>query len=551
MRTFKYIVILLILSYPTIAFSCCFGEWFSITELLNHDPENHHIFTCKILETHIRNGSYESIAVIQKRYVGSPKDTIYIDTGGNTTAGGEKLFPNAEWLIVSTTNDYLHYNATVCDNLSAQLKKGTKNECERDISPLGKIYLEVLAQYEIIKKKKFSGSKKIVGLGKLIATGSFLNGTPHGDWVHYSQHGTFEDSIIKSEISYQTGRLNGKYNVYDQKENSNIITEKRIYQLDLPVLIESYGGYVNKYEYISDTERRHISTVLDSSGVQLRQINFIQLDFNSKKYDMLSFQNGYYFSKLGRDSSYFPLAEGYYYRGVRVGKWKFFNKKGALISTTTYPDSIDKVPQFQVYDEGGKLKLSGIYIKGKRIGVWKYLYDNKLEYEELYNANGEKISKTHFFSSGGLEFTPYLNNQKSGQKIVLNEDNTIRSIENYANGVLNGMSIFFNQDGTINNELKFVNTRAFSVVKNENHCFYANGLLNGHYVSYNYNTGDKTIEGELWNEYRTGTWIEYRSDGSYTKKYYPTDTYELINECYNSPKLTENYNKDDKLTSSW
>ena len=98
MQKLKFILILLLLAFQNILLGCCFGERFSITEILNNDQRNYHIFTCKIVATYIQGSDgYVSIAVVQKRYVGSPKDTIFINTGGFTTAGGDKLFPKEDW----------------------------------------------------------------------------------------------------------------------------------------------------------------------------------------------------------------------------------------------------------------------------------------------------------------------------------------------------------------------------------------------------------------------------------------------------------------------
>lgn len=152
--------ILLVLACPIALPASCFGETFSITELLNHDPRGHHIFTCEILATYKRGISFESVARVQRRYTGQPLDTVYINSGGGTTAGGQKLMPGSQWLIFSTTIDSLHYQATVCDPLSAQIKQSNKSSCQSSMSPLGKIYLEVLSQYEQIREEQYTGIKK-------------------------------------------------------------------------------------------------------------------------------------------------------------------------------------------------------------------------------------------------------------------------------------------------------------------------------------------------------------------------------------------------------
>lgn len=552
MKISEYILIIIALTNSINLFGSCHGEYFSITELLNHDPKNHHIFTCEILQTYIRGISYESIAVVKKRYIGRPNDTIYIHTGGGTTAGGQKLYPKSEWLIFSTTKDSLHYGATVCDFLSTKINKGNSSKCERSINPLGKIYIEVLEEYEAIRNSKYSGSKEIKGGSKLIARGNFKSGIPDGNWIHYSRQDEFEKEIKRSEISYKNGMLHGKYNIYYEDNEQNIIIEKRVYQFNLPEIIE-YDRYQKKYEYKNDRERIVTLTYFDSSGIKLKEYSWEVLDYNSKKYDGIGYQHGYYFNKLARDSSkYSPLAEGNYFRGARIGEWKFFDKKGVLVNTKTYPEIPEEEQRLLLYDEEGNIKVSGQYIDGKRIGIWKYFYDAKLNSEEAYNSNGERISKTHIYSSGGIEFTSYLNNLMHGQKIIFNEDNTIRSIENYENGKLNGMSIFFNEDGSIRKESRYVNSREFTVDKNGKSSYVDNGFLNGHFVQYNYRTKEKSAEGKYWNGYKIGVWTEYEKGGGYKKKYYPTEKRDLMNQCGHSmAKLTEQYDKDENLINSW
>lgn len=548
----NYIATVLILICPIILYGSCGGPFFSITELLNHDPKNHHIFTCKILKTYIRGHSFESIAVVQNRFNGSPEDTVFINSGGGTSAGGKKLYPNSEWLIFSTTNDSTHYWATVCDPLSTQILKGTNEECRQMISSLGEVYLDVLDQYEMIRKGKFSGYKEIYGGGKLIAKGSFLNGIPHGDWTHYSRYDEFKRGIKKSDISYQNGQLQGKYHIYHVDEDQNNIIEKREFESGLPVLMQAFGKHTRKYEYkyISDKERKIIYIKKDYSGIELKRITSVEFDYNNKKYKPIEIRSGYYFNKLGRDSSnFFPLAEGYYLNGAKIGEWKFYNKKGALIETKNYPDSLDNLPHFQIYDDDGNVRLTGWYDADEnRVGLWKYFYNGRLAYEEVYNSSGELLSRIHHYTNGGFELTPYLNNVKHGQQIIFNADKTIRSIENYSNGRLHGLSIFFNENGAIEKELNFINSRAFSINKLENGTYYSNGFLNGYFVQHNYDTGKITYEGTLWNGYRTGLWIEYNENGSFTKKYYPTDREELMNQCsFTTPLQTEQYDKEGNL----
>ena len=553
MKIKKHIFTLMLCAGLVNLFGSCPGEYLSITELLNHDPKNHHIFICEVLTTFVRAGNYESIAVVKTRFRGNSKDTIFLNTGGGTTAGGQKLYPNSEWLIFSTTDDELHYRATVCDHLSVKLKAGNQSECERDISGLGKIYLEVLEEYESISKKEYSGYKEIVVDERMIAKGHFKYGLPTGDWIHYSRRNEFGERVKRSEICYKDGMLHGKCNIYEENEDQNKIIEKRIYEFDWLILINRNNLYEKRYEYKNDKERIITSTFFNSSGSKLKQFSRVSLDYKNERYDEISFRNGYYYNKLSRDSSEdSPIAEGNYYRGTRVGEWRFFNKQGELISSKVYPQISGKEGRFLVYDEQGRITVSGIYIDGKRIGKWKYFNGGYLEYEEAYDTFGQRISKTRYFTSGGMAFTPYLENKKHGLKTIFKKDNTIKGIENYERGRLNGISIFFDDGGTIVEESKFIDGREFTVRNNDNSSYVSNSFLNGHFVMYHSKTKKKMYEGDYWNGYRTGIWIEYDDNGSYTKMYYPTDKEMLVNQCgHATPGLTEQFDREGNLINSW
>lgn len=533
--------------------SCPYGLNNSITELLNFNSRNHHIFTCKILKTFVRNYSFESIAVIKNIYKGSPKDTVYIYSGGGTTAGGEKLLPNSEWLIFSSTEDNLHYYATVCDYLSSPLKGGNNKECGRNDFTFGEIYIEVLNEYKSIKKNKFTGHKMIFGKGKLIAEGFFFNGLPQGKWTHFSRADEFSQMIKKSEINYDKGKLHGEYLIYHENEDKNVVVERRVYNSNSPISIDRIGGYAERYEYLEDLKRRKTWTYSDSLGKLLKQESFIEIDYESENYESISYRDGHYLNKTDSGSNeYYPLAEGNYSRGARIGEWKFYNIKGDLIRYENYPDSVKESSQFQIYDDDGKIKLSGLLIEAKRYGVWKYFNKGNMYCQEIYSNNGEKISQIYNYnSSRGLEYTPFVKSKKHGQKISYFTNGTIRSIENYANGNLNGLSIFFSEDGTIEKELNYINSRAFSLYQDENDLVYNNGFMSGQYVQFNLKTNKKSIEGELWNGYRIGIWIEYKEDGSYRKSYYSTDKQKVMNQCwYGWPILEEEYDKDGNLMTS-
>ncbi|MEO1262648.1 MAG: hypothetical protein AAFZ15_27830 [Bacteroidota bacterium] len=547
MQKSLHISILLLFLIPVALSGSCYSPNYTITELLNYDRDDHHIFSCKILKTFIRGYDYESIAVVKDRYRGNPQDTIYINSGGSSTAGGEKLIPDSEWLIFSTTDDGLHYSATVCDYLSSQISDGYNTHCNRENYSLAAVYIDILEQYKFFEKEKYTGRKKILGKGKLMAEGHFVNGLPDSKWTHYRRG--FAKGIKKSKINYKQGKLHGEYLIYHNGSDHNIMIEKRVYHNNLPTTIENYGGYIKKFEYLSDTKRKITSVFLDSTGTELKQVNQIELDYNNENYRAISFRDGYYFNKHARDSSQTtPLAEGYYSKGARIGEWKFFDKNGKTIRIELYPQKIEETSVIHQYEEDGQVRLEGIYSENRRQGVWKYYYQGQLVQQKTYDTSGALTSKINYYASGGMEYVPYLNNRKHGQQIVFDQNGSILKIEQFVKGKKEGKSISFNKNGSITEELNYINGRAFSISKINNGGFLKNGYLNGYTTTYNHRTNKKSMEGEYWNGYRTGVWTAYHENGQYVKQYYPTDRDELLNRCSNDLwNRWELYDKDGKL----
>lgn len=110
MKSILFIIYLLLSA--NLSFGSCFDPKYTLTELLSNEESKHHIFTCKIIATYWGPGGYNSLALVNHIYRGNPFDTVYIVTGGNTTAGGSMIIPGTEWLIISDTRDNKHYTAT-------------------------------------------------------------------------------------------------------------------------------------------------------------------------------------------------------------------------------------------------------------------------------------------------------------------------------------------------------------------------------------------------------------------------------------------------------
>lgn len=369
-KALHYWLVAIYLAVPMVAGASCGDiDYSTLTEVLNHNPRNYHIFTCRIIQNHIRNSSYESVAVVSYRYHGQPRDTIYLITGGLSTAGGEKLFPGAEWLIVSTTKDDLHYQATVCEVLSLPIKNPDSVNCRERSTVNGKAQLEVLKQYAALRDQSFTGSKQLYGNGQLLAEGYFTDGQPDGLWTHYSYPTSDVSLRIKRiERSYKNGLLDGPYRLYHESEDQQAAYEEGAYQVGRLLWLE-------KEEYREERQYHERGKVAirqlwkDSVGTTERQINAVKLEAVHPNHRTVSYHHGPYLNRLS-DSRYTPPAKGQYYHGAKVGTWVFYDEQDKIKNSATYPHPPKDTSRLVIYEQDGTPSVVGHYTSGRRTGKW-------------------------------------------------------------------------------------------------------------------------------------------------------------------------------------
>lgn len=522
----------ILILFPFIGFCSCYDPNFTITEVLNHDAQNLHIFSCRILKTYLRNWNFESIAVVTARYKGAPVDIVYLNTGGGSTAGGTKLLPNEAWLIFSSTKDSLHYGATVCHNLSVVLSDGKERGCDRNSMHLGEIYLDLLLQYQKIQESRYTGGREFYSGNYLIAKGQFKNGKAHGEWHHFSNRAGYQGQKLRSTINYREGQLHGMYVTYYEQAEQQVIEERSKYDAGLLIWSEIPDYQKTEYEYLDNGDRKISTTRFDTSGQIIAITHEYQKDYHYRDYLKISYREGYYSNKNSRDSSRFsPLEEGHYQLGAKVGRWKYFNKKGQVIKEEQYKMPDREHDRFTLFEEDGTVKLSGQYESNKRVGTWKYFWKGRLEMEQHYNSGGDLTAETRYYQNGGKTTTQYRQQKKHGHETTYSTNQTILKLATYKNGIQDGPFISFDEDGHIEDQFEYKKGRRYNIKTKSNKVVYFNDYLQGYQIQRNAKTGFKIEEGNYWYGYRTGVWIYYQKDGAYTIANYPTDTLQLMNHC--------------------
>ncbi|MBK8621821.1 MAG: hypothetical protein IPN79_08690 [Saprospiraceae bacterium] len=230
----------------------CFDPEYIITEILANKEDKHHIFTCNVLSTFNGPGGYNSLAVVKQVFRGTPVDTVYIVTGGNTTQGGKRIAPGTEWLIISQTEDHLHYAATICHQLSRRIDDNYI-ECEASDNKEGKNFLSIITQFFQLKKRGFSGRTVLKAQNEIYAEAQFYKGKAHGRWKHYSFSHELNERQPISEFDYVEGLPEGNYIKYMKHATPPIIEFESFKQKGQIQWEKWYGNKTNLYTYSGDT----------------------------------------------------------------------------------------------------------------------------------------------------------------------------------------------------------------------------------------------------------------------------------------------------------
>ena len=538
--------ILLLSLISEMAIASCFEQRFTLSEILADYNNNHSIFTCKIQETYIGRGGYTSIAVVQQVLRGTPLDTVRIVTGGNTTAGGQKIQSGTNWLIISPTHDNLHFTATICHNLSLPISEEDVG-CGNKKKIYGKDFLSVINKFYSLKRDEFSGTHKFYINDSIIAKGTFRKGIPDGDWSHYAYSRHLERQQLLFKTKYKNGIPDGTTVRYIRDSDplliESSITIKEGKLLQKQIYNDKFYDYTYPEEGVQSISYYRINDQGDTISIS-NSINHYSI--KDQKFHA-EYKHGPYYNTID-SSSYNPLCKGIYFRGARVGRWEFYNKNGEIIKQENYEFPKPPNNKFVIYQENGSLKISGEIRENKIVGILEFYYNDHLEYESYYNSKAQLQTNTRYYNKGGKKVTPYVKMKKHGTEYQYSKSGKLIEITNYNLDLKHGIHIKYSEEGDITYESYFNNGIETSFFRSDGKAPIINGFSNGYIVQFNPKTGAKIHEGQIWMGYVTGEYKNYREDGSYSISFYETDKNKLSKACYAIwPNKIQYFDKDNKI----
>jgi len=530
-----------------IAFASCFGERFNLTQILLNKEDKHALFTCHIKQTYYGSGGYTSIAVVKDVFRGTPMDTIRIVTGGHTTAGGTKIKPGTNWLIISESKDNYHFTATICHNLSKPLTQEDVGCGGYSLKVHGEDFINVIAQIDDLKNSKFTRRKQIFLQDSLIAEGKLINGYATDTWKHFNYSRRRNKAKLELEIDYKDGIPNGKTTRYI-RDYLPLTIESTTVLLDGKLISKNvYNDRFYNYSYNNENQRITNFYRIDENGDTISKYREVGL-LNPVTNEFYAFYKHGEYINLIDSSSYSQLCSGTYYKGAKKGIWKFYDKKEILVNEESH-ELIDTLEnKFVFFQDDGTIKAIGTLKDAKPVGKWIYYYDSVLENEVHYNSNSEIVSTTRFYNGGGKKITPYKERKPEGTEHKYFKSGELREFTNYVNGLKHGLHTQFDEQGNTVYQSEFKRGIETTIFRSDGKAHIVDGFKNGYNTQINYKTGKKMYEGMMWMGYSIGKQIRYKENGDYSITYAETSKDSLMNSCYNGGTYkVEHYDRDDKL----
>ena len=358
--------------------------------------------------------------------------------------------------------------------------------------------------------------------GKIYSKSPYENGKRHGIQKKY-----FINGNPSYEINYQNGELSGDYKSYYINGNINETGQslenfyngawKSYYSNGTLKIDYTYNkGYLDGLYKYYDTDGKIYYEYLYRKG------EVIEYKYYNKKGEILSQgrKKGGEFKFVGHHPNGNISSKGLYdIKGGKEGFWEFFSSNGVLTSKGNHTE--DKViGEYINYYNSGKIKSKSNYKNDSLHGYYTDYYKNgQLKQQGWYKDNLLHGEWHTYYTNGTLEIVNFFHKDKlHGIQKYYATNGKLDYTYNYKYGELLS-EVYFNHSGDtidkINYKPKannFLITRYHTNKTVASKTEFVNGLKHGKYISYNFYGNIKT-EGQYNNGNLNGKWTWYYDNG--------------------------------------
>lgn len=298
------------------------------------------------------------------------------------------------------------------------------------------------------------------------------DGLKHGVWKTF-----FPDEKIKTECTYNYGKINGYFKEFDA--NGNLLYIKK-YANDVEIYdAPELASYEVRTEYYRNGKPKVVASFKDDIPEGVR-----------REYDQAG-----------------NVVRGYIF------------KNGVVVGQGIIDESGQRQGAWKEFYEGGEVYGEGSYLNNKRTGAWKYFYrDGKTEQQGTYNAAGKPDGVWKwYYESGNLKREEQMRNGLAdGLMQEVSDSGTVITKGNYIEGEEDGEWFYeVNDDKVIGS---YVNGKKEGVWKQyyNGQLYYegnyVEGLADGEHISY-WDNGKIKEKGKYIAGKKEGDWVYNSYEG--------------------------------------
>jgi antitoxin component YwqK of YwqJK toxin-antitoxin module/Tfp pilus assembly protein PilF len=358
--------------------------------------------------------------------------------------------------------------------------------------------------------------------GKVKSTCQFVADKRNGPYVEYHDNGVKKtEATVKEDMfvgPYHTYHVNGKLSEEGQYSDKGIYTGlSKKYSLK--------GELEEEYTY-SERGKLIAHKYYTSKGQLENELIFKNEELSeSKSYDSKGSVINDQKKKKDRFEVTFMTvtgnkkSEGVYVDGKRDGLWKFYDDNGYLTTTETHSDG--KLNGLTTnYYCSGKVKSEINYTKGAEDGLYKSYYQNGTLERQGYYVKGQEQGYWYYFYVDGTRSNTryYLNGEQVGKQCSYGVTGKLTKEETLKDGFITRLN-YFDSTG-----------------KKLNHMDFPTGTGE---VVLNYENGKPRLKGGMKNGFASGTYTWFYANGTVDSK----TTYLSGDEDGSSVAFYENGNK--------